>query len=201
MAVRATIRILPAVDVSLHPFPSADRAFVDHVKASFDHLPADGRTPEELQRAVRRRYPAAVVKAQEELARRGNEPLVWYVYRSGSIGLPGDPVPSGSWPAWAVLDRDRRFVAVSDAFAEIAEIPAAAMIGRPLEEFSNPDDPTVREDLRGLWAEFRRTGRLDSTIRFNHADGREREIEYHLVADDPEPGRHRLSIREVGATA
>lgn len=193
--------MLPAVDVKLHPFPSADRAFAAYAEESFHALDADALTPAELQRRIRRRYPAAAVVAQDELARHGGGPIVWYVYRSGSATAERGTLPPGSWPAWALIDDDRRFVDMSAEFAAIAEVPASDMIGRRVEEFSNPDDPTIREDLLALWEMFEQTGLLASTIRFNYADGTAREVEYRLVANDPEPGRHRLSIRELGEAA
>lgn len=189
--------MLPAVDVELHSFPSADRVFAVYAEESFQALDPDGRTPLALQRAIRGRYPAAAVVAQDELARHGSGPVVWYVYRSGSATAERGRLPAGSWPAWALIDDERLFVEMSGEFAAIAELPAGEMIGHRVEEFSNPDDPTIREDLLGLWRDFQRTGHLASTIRFNHADGTAREVEYRLVANDPRPGRHRLSIREL----
>ena len=69
------------------------------------------------------------------------------------------------------------------------------MVGHRIEDFSNPGDPTVRDDIARLWAEFRAGGALASTVRFNFADGRPRELAYRIAADDDGPGRHRLSIK------
>jgi len=183
----------PRVDVQLHAFPSGDREFVDFVQAVWAALPAP-RTVDVLQRAIRARYPAAMVTLQDELARREEGPEVWYAFRTAAIGRPaiGDTQPADE--AWAILDDERWFLEVSPAFAGIAELPARRMVGHRIEEFSNPADPSIREDIARLWAEFRSGGALASTLRFNHADGRPREVAYRLEADADGPGRHRLSV-------
>ncbi|TME11621.1 MAG: hypothetical protein E6I65_06025 [Chloroflexi bacterium] len=181
------------MDAQLHAFPSRDREFVDHVRAAWASLAAP-RTPEGLQDALRVRYPASIVVVQEELARRGDGPIVWYAFRTAAIGAPAiDDAPTRE-EAWAILDDDRRFLEVSPGLAEIAELPAGRMVGLAIEEFSNPADPTIREDIARLWSEFRSGGTLASTLRFNYADGRPREVAYRLVADADGPGRHRLSV-------
>ena len=175
-------------------FPSRDREFIDYVQAAWAALPPP-RTPEALQDALRARYPAAIVTVQDELARHGEGPIVWYAFRTAAIGTPTiDDTPADE-PAWAILDDDRRFLEVSPALVRIAELPARRMAGHVIEEFSNPADPTIREDIARLWAEFRSGGTLISTLRFNYADGRPREIAYRIVADADGPGRHRLSVR------
>jgi PAS domain-containing protein len=185
-----------AVDVKLHAFPSRDREFLDFAQAAFDTL-QEPRTTEALQAALRVRYPAAVVTEQAELARHGEGPLVWYAFRTAAIGIP----PIGSEPedteAWAIIDDEMRFVEVSPALARIVELPARRMIGHRVEEFSNPADPTVREDIARLWSEFRESGAIASTVRFNYLDGRPRELAYRLTADEDGDGRHRLVVRVV----
>jgi hypothetical protein len=71
------------------------------------------------------------------------------------------------------------------------------MIGHRVEEFSNPADPTVREDIARLWSEFRESGAIASTVRFNYLDGRPRELAYRLTADEDGDGRHRRVVRVV----
>ena len=156
---------------------------------------APPRTPEALQRALRDRYPAAIVTVQQELARHGDGPIVWYAFRTGAVGTPAiDDSPAAEELAYAILDDERRFLEVSAALARIAELPARRMVGHVIEEFSNPADPTIREDIARLWAEFRSGGSLASTLRFNYADGRPREVAYRIIADADGPGRHRLSV-------
>ena len=179
------------MDVKLHAFPSRDREFLDFAQAAFNVL-AEPRTTGALQRALRVRYPAAVVTEQAELARHGDGPIVWYAFRTAAIGARrsasrpcrgrrlGDhrrrpPVPRGQ-PG---PRPDRRAAGAPDARHQI-------------EDFSNPADPTIRDDIARLWAEFREGGALASTVRFNYADGRPRELAYRLVADEDGPGRHRL---------
>ena len=127
---------------------------------------------------------------------RGFGPAVWYVYRYGSARPVGRWWTEQSYP-WAVLDDQRRFVDLSSSLAEIVEAPVEMILGQQVEAFSNPDDPTARDDVEALWAEFRRAGQLDATLRFRRLDGTEREIEYHLVANAAGPGRHLATVREV----
>ena len=180
------------MDVQLHAFPSRDREFVEYVQAAWTALPLP-RSIEALQHAIRARYPAAVVTLQDDLARRADGPVVWYAFRTAATG--SEEMDAAPEPAWAILDDERRFLEVSPALAQIAELPAERMVGHLLEEFSNPADPTIRDDIARLWAEFRTDGLLASTVRFNFADGRPRELAYRLEADATGPGRHRLSVR------
>lgn len=140
------------------------------------------------------RYPAAVVTVQAELARHGDGPIVWYAFRTAAVGSDAAPPPARAG-AWAILDDERRFVEVSPALARIAEMPGRRMIGHRVEEFSNPADPTIADDIARLWGEFRSSGSLASTLRFNYQDGRPRELAYRLVADVDGVGRHRLTVR------
>ena len=182
------------MDVQLHAFPSRDREFVEFARDAWAAVPQPP-TPEELQRALRMRYPAAVVTVQNELARHGDGPIVWYAFRTAALGGPAEDVESAEDPAWAILDDERRFLEVSLALAKIADLPASRMVGHAIEDFSNPADPTIREDIARLWSEFRSSGLLASTLRFNYRDGRPREVAYRLVADADGRGRHRLSVR------
>jgi PAS domain-containing protein len=186
------------VEVRIHAFPSRDVAFVEFVQAAWRDLPRP-RTPENLQRALRERYPAAVVTRQAELARHVEGLVVWYAFRTAAVGTPDDELPADldTSPAWAILDDDRRFLDVSPELARIAELPAAELLGRQVEEFSNPADPTIRDDIARLWEEFRAAGTLASTLRFNYADGRPRELAYRIVASAGGPGRHRLTVRMI----
>jgi len=182
------------VDLRLHAFPSRDREFVEFVEAAWAALPTP-KTIEALQGALRVRYPAAIVIAQNELARHDEAPVVWYAFRTAAIGTPAIGEGPERETAWAILDNERRFLEVSPGLAKIAELPARRMVGHQVEEFSNPADPTIREDIARLWAEFRSGGALASTLRFNYADGRPRQVAYRLEADADGPGRHRLSVR------
>lgn len=184
------------MDVQLRAFPSRDDEFVSFAKAALAALPP-ARTPVALQEALRVRYPAAVVTIQEELARHGDGPIVWYAFRTAAVGSSSRQIDPGDDPAWAILDDDRRFIEVSPALARIAELPARRMIGHVIEDFSNPADPTIREDIVRLWTEFRAGGSLASTLRFNYRDGRPREVAYRLVADAAGPGRHRLTVAVI----
>jgi len=180
------------VDPELRAFPSRDGDFVAYAEAALAALNAP-RTPARLQQALRVRYPAAVVTVQEELARHGERPLVWYAFRTAAAGSGAREMDTAE-PAWAIVDDERRFLEVSPALALIAELPARRMVGHRIEEFSNPADPTIRDDIARLWAEFRASGSLASTVRFNYRDGRPRELAYRLVADAAGPGRHRLTV-------
>ena len=184
------------MDVKLHAFPSRDREFLEFAQAAFNVL-AEPRSIEALQRALRVRYPAAIVTEQAELARHGDGPPVWYAFRTAAIGTPAIGADATDTDAWAIIDDERRFLLVSPAFARIVELPARRIVGSRIEDFSNPDDPTIRDDITRLWSEFHDGGALASTVRFNYADGRPREVAYRLTADEDGPGRHRLSIRVI----
>ena len=182
-------------DVQLRAFPSDDRSFRAFVRAAL--LRTTAATPSEVQARVRERYPVAVIRIQDELARRGDA-LVWYAFRYGSV-IDAPVVAPVPWDeagtAEAVIDDDRRFVSVNDELVAIVELPRDSILGRPLEDFTNPDDPTIRDDMAAMWAEFVETRVAESSIRFNRLDGTPRELAFRLVADEPEPGRHRLRVR------
>ena len=180
------------MNVRLRAFPSRDREFGAFAKAAWEELP-EPRTTEDLQHALRTRYPAAAVRVQTELARHGEGPEVWYAFRTSSLGVPPiaeeEPID-----AWAILDDERRFVEVSPGLSKIAELPGRRMVGHRIEEFSNPSDPTIREDIDQLWAEFVKARSIAATVRFNYADGRPRELGYRLIGDADGAGRHRLLV-------
>lgn len=178
--------------ISLRVFPHDDPSF----QADATQALEAAESPVDLQRVLRVRYPAAVVRPREGIADPGFGPDVWYVYRFGSARPVIRWWTEGSHP-WAILDDERCFLEVSESLAMIVEAPVAAIVGQPVEVFSNPDDVTAREDVEALWAQFRRAGQLDSTLRFRRLDGSEREIEYHLVANASGPGRHLATVREV----
>ena len=184
-----------AVDLELRTFPSSDRDFGTFAQASVLELSGPG-SPDVLQRRLRSRYPAAIVRAQVELARHGEGPTVWYAFRSGSVGV-APPVPVNEAPAWAIVDDERRFVEVSPALAAIIELPAARIVGHAVEEFAGPEDPTIRSDIVRLWEDFQTTGAIASSIRFNFGDGRPRELGYRLIADAAGRGRHRLTVWDL----
>jgi PAS domain-containing protein len=182
------------VDVTIHAFPSRDREFVEFAQAAWAGLAAP-QTTDALQHALRVRYPAAVVTEQAELARHGEGPTVWYAFRTAAVGAPGPEPRPEKTGAWAILDNERRFLEVSPDLARIAELPARQMVGNRVEDFSNPADPSIVDDIARLWDEFRSSGALASTLRFNYADGRPRELGYRLVANVDGEGRHRLTVR------
>ena len=178
--------------VALRVFPRDDRAFL----ADADAAKVAAGSPAAMQRALRARYPAAVVRAREDIADPGFGPDVWYVFRYGSARPVARWWTEGTYP-WAVLDDERRFVDLSPTLAAIVEAPIERIIGQAVEVFSNPDDPTARDDVEALWGQFRLAGQLDSSLRFRRMDGTEREIEYHLVANAAGPGKHLATVREV----
>jgi PAS domain-containing protein len=178
--------------VSLRVFPTDDHAFRDDAEAAM----RGATSPVALQRTLRTRFPAAIVRAREDIADPGFGPDVWYVFRYGSA-RPVERWWTGGDHPWAILDDRRRFVDVSPALAAIVEAPAEAIVGHLVEEFANPEDPTAMADVEALWAQFLVAGSLDATMRFRRLDGTEREIEYHLVANSAGRGRHRAIVREL----
>jgi len=187
------------VDIQLRTFPSADPTFYVYACEALDAMKRPSTRG--LQDNIRIRYPLAVVRAQEDLARRGAGPLVWYAFRYGTVahGPPGIQLIDwdGTDIAWGIVDDERRFADLNDALAAIVEQPREAILGRALEDFTNPEDPSIREDMAVLWGQFVETRWLESSIRFNRKDGRRRQFAFRIVADDPEPGRHRLRVVEL----
>ena len=179
------------MEIRIRAFPSTDREFARYARAAFSAL-GTSATPDELQRSLRSRYPAAIVRAQDELARHGHGPEVWYAFRTSAVGESLSPERPAE--AWAIVDDERRFVEVSASLAAIVELPRRHIVGRRIEDFASADDPTIRDDLIELWEEFRRLRTMTSTLRFNYSDGRPRELEYRIVADAAGPGRHRLLV-------
>lgn len=190
----------------LRVFPPEDLAFRRHAELALGALPTAPRArhaakpvhpdPLELQRVLRERYPSAVVRERDPLADPGHGPDIWYAYRYGRLAA------GGTWwlepgHAWAILDDDRRFVELSQAFADIVEAPREAIVGRPVQAFANPEDTSAPDDIEGLWAELRRLGELHSTLRFRRGDGTPRELEYHATRDGGGPERHLLVVREI----
>jgi PAS domain-containing protein len=192
-------RTLPRGAIQLRTFPSGDAEFRMFARLALTGLHSP--TTETLQRAIRERYPAAVVRVQSELARRGGGAQVWYTFRHGTVA----PAAGGSMPfdwdapgvAWAIIDDDRCFLDLNQALADIVEVPRESIVGHAIEEFTNPGDPTVRDDLVALWTQFVRAGSAESSIRFNRNDGRPRQLAYRIVANEAGPSRHRLRVREI----
>ena len=187
------------VDIQLRTFPSADPTFYAYACEALDAMKRPSTRG--LQDNLRIRYPLAAVRAQEDLARRGAGPLVWYAFRYGTVahGPPGIQLIDwdGADIAWGIVDDERRFADLNEALAAIVEQPRDAILGRALEEFTNPEDPSIREDMAVLWGQFVETRWLESSIRFNRTDGTRRQFAFRIVADDPEPGRHRLRVVEL----
>jgi len=179
------------VEIRVRTFPSTDREFARFVRAAYGAL-GSGASPDALQRSLRSRYPAAIVRVQEELARHGHGPEVWYAFRTSAVGERLSPERPAE--AWAIVDDERRFIEVSPSLSAIVELPARHIIGRRIEDFSSADDPTIRDDIAALWEEFERRRTITSTVRFNYADGRPRELEYRINADADGRGRHRLLV-------
>ena len=186
-------------EIQLRTFPSADAEFRTFARDSLERHRS--LTPDILQEQIRERYPAAVVRAQEELARRGGEAYVWYAFRYGTVasGPRGHRAVDWGNPgiAWGIIDDERRFVDLNEALAAIVEAPKSEIVGRTIDDFTNPEDPSIREDIAALWRQYLEARWAESTIRFNRLDGRPRQLAYRLVADDPEPGLHRLRVREI----
>jgi len=140
------------VDIQLRTFPSADPTFYVYACEALDAMKRPSTRG--LQDNIRIRYPLAVVRAQEDLARRGAGPLVWYAFRYGTVahGPPGIQLIDwdGTDIAWGIVDDERRFADLNDALAAIVEQPRDAILGRALEEFTNPEDPSIREEDCGV---------------------------------------------------
>jgi PAS domain-containing protein len=181
---------------AVRSFPTPDAVFGAFVR-TWANAPAI-RDPADLQHALRVRYPAALVRAQDEFGRLGSSGTVWYAFRHGVKDIAEADVElveeSG---AWAIIDDQRRFVAASEAFAAIVDASVEQLAGHAVEDFTNPADPTIQDDLRAMWDEFKRAGRFASTIRYNYPDGRPRELAFEIVADAEGQARHRLTVAVI----
>jgi PAS domain-containing protein len=178
--------------VLLRTFPAEDAALRRSAATMLDGSP----DPSTLQRRLRERFPAAVVRVREAIADPGFGPEIWYVYRYGSV-TPGHRWWEEPGHPWAVLDDERRFVEATHSLAEIVEVPREELLGRPVDAFSNPEDVTARDDIAALWTELAIRGHLHSTLRFRRMDGTPRELEYYITANAAGPGRHLVIVREI----
>ena len=174
--------------IELRTFPSADPVFHAFACEALEALRKP--TTDALQDRIRARYPTAVVRAQEDLARRGGEPTVWYAFRYGTVahGPPGMPVIDWDGPdmAWAILDEGRHFVDLNAALAAIVELPRRAdprPRGRGVHEPGGPVDPRgprgavapVRRDaLGGVDHPLQPDGRPAPPVRVPHRRRRPR---------------------------
>lgn len=183
-----------AATVALQIFPPDDERFAAYVR---EVHATTGHDSARLQAAIRARYPAAVVRPRTEFAAPEGALPLWYVFRYGAIVPPADRWWEHPGHARAVLDSNRRFLEANDALARIVEVPAEQLIGAPVEALSNPDDPSILEDIAAMWQRFLADGELHVTLRFNRLDGSARELEIHLLRDEAGPGRHVAVAREA----
>jgi len=185
--------VAAAAPVEVRIFPANDDAFAAFVGAV---RAASGDDPDRLQAALRTRYPAAIVRPRTKLASPEGAPPLWYVFRYGSVVPPADRWWEHPGHARAVLDSNRTFLEATDSLARIVEVPLEQLIGAPVEAFSNPEDPSIREDIAAIWQRFLEEAELHATLRFNRLDGSARELEIHLLRDEAGPGRHVAIARE-----
>jgi len=178
--------------VEVRAFPRDDRSFHDAAAAALER----SESPADLQRRLRLRYPAAVVRPRDRIADPGMGPDIWYAYRYGSADAVTRWWTDPKLP-WAILDDDRRFVDVDPALAAIIEAPRDDVVGRRVEDFTNPADATVVADIAALWAQFLVGGELHATMRFRRLDGSPRDLEYHLRRNGAGDGRHLAVVREL----
>jgi hypothetical protein len=165
---------------AVRSFPTPDAVFGAFVR-TWANAPAI-RDPADLQHALRVRYPAALVRAQDEFGRLGSSGTVWYAFRHGVKDI---------------AEADVELVEESEAFAAIVDASVEQLAGHAVEDFTNPADPTIQDDLRAMWDEFKRAGRFASTIRYNYPDGRPRELAFEIVADAEGQARHRLTVAVI----
>ena len=138
-------------------FPSADRNFANDVGALIAEFPAD--TPLEpgvLEEAIRRRYPEAILRAQDPLASLDGH-ATWYVYRRwpmADVARP-DPVAAEGIPSEAPTEPTPiRSAAADEVYGDIpvyAPAVVAQMVGVPLAVLVGWDerDGLVRPTIEG----------------------------------------------------
>jgi len=167
-------------------FPSADGAFAAFVRTSFDRLSPGERSPEALQRALRKWHSRAVVQPQDSLARIGDE--TWYAYRDGH---PGVRVEDGWWEspgvAHVTYDSNGIFTGANEAACALVELHADCLVGR---HWSDLVPATARDDdAAWLWQQIAAQGWAQSVFDFPLPDGGVRVIEYRTSATS-QPGRY-----------
>lgn len=183
--------------IALRTFPTDDATFAAFAA---EMRAVAGDDPRALQAALRRRYPAAVVRPRTDLASpEGSSPL-WYAFRHGSVVPPDDHWWEQPGQARAVIATDRTFLAANATLASIVEVPVETIVGARIEDFANAADPSVADDIRAVWDRLLAEGELHLTFRFNRLDGSPRELEIHLVRDGDGQGRHVALVREAASS-
>jgi PAS domain-containing protein len=177
----------------VNTFPSDDADFRATVRDALEAMPRPDVA--ELQRVIRERYPLATVSVRSPLATPAAGGEVWYAFRRATAAGVAERWWDGL-DTWAIVAADRTFIEATDTFAAIVELPAAELIGKRIEDFVNPADPTASQDIVELWAELDDRGVADGSLRFNRMDGTPRELEYHFEPEGAEVGRYRVVIRE-----
>jgi PAS domain-containing protein len=179
-------------DISLATFPRDDAVFAAFVRGCWTGLHEEvQRTPEELQRLLRRCHTKAVVRPREDVADLGAG-RIWYVYRDGHAGIRSEV---GWWrlPATASVrfDASGRFIEANTA--------AETMVARPLvgAQWTELVPPEARTgEGAWVWETLRRDGHVQSVFELPLAEGRRRVIEYYTEPTD-RPGEFRSFWREL----
>jgi DNA-binding CsgD family transcriptional regulator len=94
-----------------------------------------------------------------------------------------------AFEALVTVDDDRRHLWVNDEASRLLRVPAAEIVGQPLETFTPPEHHAY---LTELWGEFRRLGELEGPFEILQGDGARQPITFranwhyapgeHLVA-------------------
>jgi PAS domain S-box-containing protein len=176
---------LTAADVVLSCLPTTDTSFARFVARRRRELPRGlSASPAELQAAIRRWYPRAVIREQTDLGSLGRR--TWYVYRDGS---PNVATHDHWWTepgtARVEFDAEARFVAADDHAAEIVGFRPGELVGKTWRDVVHRE--AQAENPEWVWQTLDETGRVMSVFDCPLPDGRWRVVEYRSqTTDDPD---------------
>lgn len=152
--------------------PSGDVAFRAAVEASIES--GDHATPLSLEEQLRSLYPDVVVRRREL---SGETQPVWYAYRDGTYIASAEP----EWhkepgTAWLRLDpATTEVLAVNDETLALFAATAEQVVGRPLFEFTYPENAEMMARQRDVVAGGQI---LHSLGRGRTLDGQDLVLEY-----------------------
>jgi PAS domain-containing protein len=181
--------------VALLCFPPADGVFCATAEQTFAALKA--AIPAELEAALRRIYPRAVVRERERLA--SHEPA-WYVYRDGRYSpfTSTDPWWEAPDAARTVLDDAGAYLTASPAALDLLGVSCEELLASKAGAFTVPEYQVM---IPWIFELLRDTGEIHSTTMLRPRRGPDIPVEYRFLREGDGPGRHVSILRRVPAEA
>lgn len=174
--------------------PEDDALFARVVRGRVGALRSAGGFVRTARAQLRERYPSADLHRQREVLVDGTPTEVWFAFRDGRLS----PVaPAGEW--WRRRSTARAIVEPCGQLSHI-NAPARALLGIPAGRPAVPNlgdlvPPGLHRELVDQLAWRTLRGPVTSTTPLLAADGRVRNVEFHLTPDGAGPRRHQLSLR------